>query len=95
MIIKLAGNEDEWVFIGEIVECAHKVIICETESGNEELQKKFEKKDFSDPRPWGNATEFKKLKLLSYIRKGQEAEFVLFDRDAYLLSETGKTIERF
>jgi len=95
MILKIEENDGNWVFVGEVEECTCTKIVCETESGNEELRKKFWKKDFSDSRPWGNAIKNKTLKLISYIRKGQEAEFILLDvNEAYLLSETGKTIER-
>ena len=96
MILKVEGNESNWVFIGEVEEISHRTIICETREGFDQLREKAQihAKDYTDARPWGNNMPSKKVQWISYIRKGHEEEYLLCDGEVYLLSEQGKTIER-
>jgi len=96
MILKVLGNESNWVFISGVEEVDHHSIICETRQEFDELREKARTRDrdYTDVRPWGNNMQTKEVRWITYIRKGHETEYLLCDREVYLLSDQGKTIER-
>ena len=94
MILKIEGMEDVWTFIGEVDDCSSQTIICETEQGFEELREKCSKA-FVDSRPWGENVTYKKVRWIVCSRRGLDADLsLLCDGSVFLLSETGKTIDR-
>ena len=94
MILKIEGMEDTWTFVGEVDDCSRRTVICETQQGFEELCKKCSKA-FVDSRPWGENITYKKVRWIVCSKKGIDADLTLLcDAQVFLLSETGKTIER-
>ena len=97
MIVKIVGY-NELIFV-DVTECHCAFHICESEAGYTELREVFRAKgaeDYCDPNPWGSNIKNKKLKKISYLRNNQEMKkgTAILTGDAYLLGDTGKTIEK-
>jgi len=97
MIVKIVGY-NELIFV-DVTECHCAYVICDTEAIYTDVREKLCAKgaeDYCDPTPWGSNIKNKKLKKISYLRNNQEMKkgTAILTGDAYLLGDTGKTIEK-